>query len=870
MTKAAPTGDPHGVDARPLSRRVALVLTGTSFGGAEQIALSLAGGLVEHGWQPIIVHLAGSSLESLASRCDETGVPRVAIRSMRGLRGLAGLRSVLGELDVDLVDVHLGWPAAASLSVVLGAWARSRPLVLTEHLYIEPALRVRVAYRALRPFVRGYVAVSSSVAERLRRGLGIDRGRITVIENGIDTSTLTGRTPPESHDLAMDEAPSVVTVAQLRPQKDLRTLIEAAALLPDVHFRIIGEGSERPALEDAIRSAGLTDRVELLGFRSDVGPYLRSATLFALTSRFEGLPVAVLEAMAAGLPVVATDVDGTRDVVVDGETGFLVRPRDAVAVAAAIARLVAEPATRAAMGRAGATRAADFTAERMVGETAALFGRLVESGGRRPDAARPTSSPADPGLRDLDWRFLIGQIRFARVATIGRPAPSSLADVADAIVEARPGAGCDLVLVDGSSAAARAAAVDVLAPGGWCVAIGSRGRKETWPDALRPASTWVVWPESMPRVWLPMDNDGAMRWLAAHATGTGSGVFARARLRWLAWQLRARFGLGRTIEIAQRVSPGATLPIPQPIPWAARAEGSPGADASTAVLLTPGRHALNKVVGISLIGSRPVLVSKVARSIEAEEGLHQEAEALETAATHGLGERAGVPELLRRGQLDGRLVVIERALLGVPGAAWLRRAGSQAAFDAIVDWLIHLARTTSAEPPSSERDQFLDAVRGQAGSMLDAAAVSVLRDLPVVMEHRDLAPWNVVGRDGMAVGVLDWESATVHGWPGPDLVYFSTYAAVSLERATTIERRVAVARRLQDPSDSLGRVADAAWRRYASALGLPLDAIGPVRTLTWAIHMRSAERRRAMGDGAPDADMALFRALAGDPTHRDP
>ena len=526
MTKAAPTGDLHGVDARPLSRRVALVLTGTSFGGAEQIALSLAGGLVEHGWQPIIVHLAGSSLESLASRCDETGVPRVAIRSMRGLRGLAGLRSVLGELDVDLVDVHLGWPAAASLSVVLGAWARSRPLVLTEHLYIEPALRVRVAYRALRPSSVGTSPFRARWPRGSRRGLGIDRGRITVIENGIDTSTLTGRTPPESHDLAMDEAPSVVTIAQLRPQKDLRTLIEAAALLPDVYFRIIGEGSERPGTRgrDPQRRAhgpGGAPR----GFRYRC----RAVPSFG-------------DAVRPDLAVRRPPGRGARG---DGRgpsrgghrcrwhTRRRRRRRDGLSRSS-------PRRGRGGRGDRSTCRRAPRRARRWVAPEPRGPRTSPPSGwsARPPRCSVDSSSPevgdatqrgqpvppADPGLRDLDWRFLIGQIRFARVATIGRPAPSSLADVADAIVEAHPGAGCDLVLVDGSSAAARAAAVDVLAPGGWCVAIGSRGRKETWPDALRPASTWVVWPESMPRVWLPMDNDGAMRCLAAHATGTGSGV----------------------------------------------------------------------------------------------------------------------------------------------------------------------------------------------------------------------------------------------------------------------------------------------------------------------------------------------------------
>jgi glycosyltransferase involved in cell wall biosynthesis len=131
--------------------------------------------------------------------------------------------------------------------------------------------------------------------------------------------------------------------------------VRALAAVRDPAFmsRIVGDGPERPALEAEIRAAGLLQRVELAGERRDVPQLLEDADVFVLSSRSEGAPLSILEAMAAGLPVVASAVGGVPEIVDDGTTGLLVPPGDAGALAAALERLLADPALRSRLGGAG-------------------------------------------------------------------------------------------------------------------------------------------------------------------------------------------------------------------------------------------------------------------------------------------------------------------------------------------------------------------------------------------------------------------------------------------------------------------------------------------------------------------------------------
>jgi glycosyltransferase involved in cell wall biosynthesis len=176
--------------------------------------------------------------------------------------------------------------------------------------------------------------------------------RSVVIHNAVDVAAA----PRSRHDRS---TPRLMAVGRLKAPKDFVTLIRALAALPGREYEalIVGDGPDRGAVEAEIRRLGIEDRVQLAGERDDVPELLASSDVFVLSSRSEGLPVSALEAMAAELPVVASDVGGLAELVVDGETGILVPAGDEAALAEALGRLVQDRELRQSLGAAGRARA---------------------------------------------------------------------------------------------------------------------------------------------------------------------------------------------------------------------------------------------------------------------------------------------------------------------------------------------------------------------------------------------------------------------------------------------------------------------------------------------------------------------------------
>ena len=173
----------------------------------------------------------------------------------------------------------------------------------------------------------------------------------------------------------------VGSVTRLSPQKAPLDFVAAAAQVaarrPDVHFVVVGDGPLRAEVEAQVAAAGLAGRFHLTGLRRDVPDLLHSFDVFVLTSLWEGLPRVLIQAMAAGLAVVATAVDGNAEAVEDGVNGFLTPPGDPQALAAALLRLLGDPALAGQMGAAGRERADEFGARKMVDDIAALYEALL-------------------------------------------------------------------------------------------------------------------------------------------------------------------------------------------------------------------------------------------------------------------------------------------------------------------------------------------------------------------------------------------------------------------------------------------------------------------------------------------------------------
>jgi glycosyltransferase involved in cell wall biosynthesis len=357
--------------------RVLILITLAEVGGAQTYVAHLLPALAER----YDVTLAAWGPGPLVDAARAAGVAYVPLRNVRraiGPRdalGLLELVRLMLRLRPDVVHTNsskasiLGRTAAAIARVpirlfTVNGWA------FNAHAGAEARL-FTWAHRLVRPLTTAVICVSET-----ERRQGLEQRTCTarqavVIHNGVDVAAA------KRSDLG-GVPPLVLSVTRLKDPKDTVTFARALRRLEPGSFRaaIVGGGPERPQVEAELGDAG-----ELLGERDDVPELLASADVFALSSRSEGLPLSILEAMAAGLPVVATAVGGIPELVVDGETGLLVPPGDAQALADALRRLLGDPSLRRRFGDAARERAErDFSVERVRRAHVDLYERLLAGG----------------------------------------------------------------------------------------------------------------------------------------------------------------------------------------------------------------------------------------------------------------------------------------------------------------------------------------------------------------------------------------------------------------------------------------------------------------------------------------------------------
>jgi glycosyltransferase involved in cell wall biosynthesis len=369
------------------SLRIALALETSGPGGAENVVVRLAAALRERGDQPIVATLEPGWM---TERVEALGIPVWIVPQRPGF-DFAWVFRFARELSRARIDVlHSHEFAMNSFGSAAALLARV-PAISTIHgrNWVSDRPRRAFAYRMLRRLGVPVVAVSEDLAGFLVERLGIPRERLALVHNGIplpDATPSGARSARRSAARAALAIPAdrslVVAVGNLYPVKDHATLLRALARLPDARVAIAGRGAEEQPLRQLAVELGLADRVHLLGLRDDVGTVLAAGDVFVQPSLSEGLPLAVLEAMASGLPVVATRVGGVHEAVADGTTGFLVPPGDPAALAAALARVLESPDRGAALGSAGRARVeAEFSVARMADHYRSLYAALCE--GRR-------------------------------------------------------------------------------------------------------------------------------------------------------------------------------------------------------------------------------------------------------------------------------------------------------------------------------------------------------------------------------------------------------------------------------------------------------------------------------------------------------
>ncbi len=324
------------------------------FGGAERFLVGLVRHLDPKRFRPIVAWWSAPG--PFAEDLTKAGIHVVGIgaRGHRDLRALKRLVALMREEHVRIVHTHLFVDSFYGRVAALLAGVPVR-VVTQQNAYDDPALRLPAwqiwANRAFVPVTQQFVAVSRAAGDYLHNVEWVPRRKIRVIPNAIEppgvVSETEGRALRTQWAADGGEGPLIGTVARLEPQKGLDTLIDAVALmrerLPDLRCVLVGTGALEHTLRDHARARGVADHVIFAGTRKDIPAVLSALDVFVLPSRFEGLSLALLEAMAAGTPVVATPVSGTVEVVKEGETGLLAPVGDAVVLAERIEALLEQP-----------------------------------------------------------------------------------------------------------------------------------------------------------------------------------------------------------------------------------------------------------------------------------------------------------------------------------------------------------------------------------------------------------------------------------------------------------------------------------------------------------------------------------------------
>jgi glycosyltransferase involved in cell wall biosynthesis len=365
-----------------MTRVVAHYIDTAVCGGAEQVLLQLIAGLDRAEWRPLLFVHDEPGLKALFDGARGAGVEPRMIPTMRGAGGLLRVPAFARALRrerVDLLHAHLNWSLACAGGLLAAALARI-PVVATVHLWGQTpdSPMIPVLRRAARSIVVRHIGVSSEIGARLVAEFGLPPERVRVVHNGVPCRSLPAGGPAAAG-RKTGEAARVVMVARLEVQKDHLTLIRAASMLGGVRFLLAGEGPLRAVLEAEVSRLGLQDRVVFLGQRDDVPQLLVSSDLFVLPSLHEGMPLSLLEAMAHGLPVVASSVGGIREVVTDGVTGLLVAPSDPAALAGAIRRLLDDPSLARRLAAAARENVLDrFSVEAMVRGVSRVYREVLE------------------------------------------------------------------------------------------------------------------------------------------------------------------------------------------------------------------------------------------------------------------------------------------------------------------------------------------------------------------------------------------------------------------------------------------------------------------------------------------------------------
>ncbi len=365
------------------TRRLLLVVTTLDVGGAEKCCVQLATGLDRSRWHVEVCSLLRPG--AMAGPLRDAAIPVHSLDASRLWHAPAAavrLARLIRRLRPDVVHTFL---FHANVLGRLAAQFAGRPRVVASIRVAERRFRHHLVIENLTWRLSDRVAcVSRDVARFVRRRCHEPAHRLVVIPNGVDPARAAGPVAARASLGLRDDSCVAIYVGRLDPQKGVDVLLRAVAMArkraPHLELLLVGAGPQRPALEQLAAELQINSHARFLGWRPEATELMRAADMLVLPSRWEGMPNVVLEAMAAGLPVVATRAEGTAELVRHRETGLLVAIDDAHELAEAIAETAADAELRRTWGLRGQAIAInDFSVVQMVQRYQHLYASLFDS-----------------------------------------------------------------------------------------------------------------------------------------------------------------------------------------------------------------------------------------------------------------------------------------------------------------------------------------------------------------------------------------------------------------------------------------------------------------------------------------------------------
>ena len=338
-------------------KKVLLVIPTLEQGGGQKFVMDLAAGMDKTKFQIKVLVYYKKSNSIFDDFAQTHGIDVVYLDKKLGLhpRFMLDVKKVVEEYDPDIIHTHLH-----SMLYLFASYKKEQLKLHTVHTIANKethGLQGLVRFVAYKLIGVKPVAICEAVADSISREHKIDRSKIPVIYNGVDCSR---------YDIYKTKSSDarLITVGNIYPVKNYLFLVDCfakmAGVLPNIRLEIVGDGSQRAELEEKIYSLGVGDKVRITGVISDVENHLADADIYVASSIYEGLPISILEAMSAGLPIVSTSVGGVPEIVKNGENGLLVNVGDAEAYISAVMELITNLDKRKKFGAASKAMAAMY------------------------------------------------------------------------------------------------------------------------------------------------------------------------------------------------------------------------------------------------------------------------------------------------------------------------------------------------------------------------------------------------------------------------------------------------------------------------------------------------------------------------------